>query len=231
MVYVEGGTFQMGATEEQGWDVMDNEKPVHEVTLDSFYIGKYAVTQAQWQAVMGTTIERQRDKANEQHDKKLDLFGVGNDFPMYYVSWEDAQAFCAKLSEMTGKKYRLPTEAEWEYAARGGKKADGTKYAGSDNLDDVAWYVNNSDGKMHPVGKKNPNGLGLYDMSGNVAEWCSERPGSYSNYPNPWGAADDRVSRGGCWTANPVFCRVAARMVECADFRYFITGFRIVCEP
>ena len=134
MVYVEGGTFQMGATEEQGWDVMDNEKPVHEVTLDSFYIGKYAVTQAQWQAVMGTTIERQRDKANEQHDKKLDLFGVGNDFPMYYVSWEDAQAFCAKLSEMTGKKYRLPTEADLEYAARGGKRPMARNTRGSTTL-------------------------------------------------------------------------------------------------
>lgn len=230
MVYVEGGTFQMGATEEQGWDVMDNEKPVHEVTLGNFYIGKYAVTQAQWKALMSTTVEQQRDKANKQYDKKLDLFGTGDDYPMYYVSWEDAQAFCAKLTELTGKKYRLPTEAEWEYAARGGQNPDGTKYAGSNDIDEVAWYQGNSNMEIHPVGQKKPNGLGLYDMSGNVQEWCLERPGLYSDYPNPWGVADDRVSRGGCWNGNSMFCRVSARVVQWTDLRYFNTGFRVVCE-
>ena len=244
MVYVEGGTFQMGATPEQGDDAQDDEKPVHKVTLDSFYIGKYAVTQAQWQAVMGMTLAETQAKTPHA---SAPLYGIGDDYPMYYVSWEDAQAFCAKLSERTGKTWRLPTEAEWEYAARGGKKADGTKYAGSNRLDDVAWYVNNSDDKMHPVGKKNPNGLGLYDMSGNVAEMCSDRyaPEYYAKSPSdnpenplrklsllsPELTVLGCVTRGGAWNSAPQDCRVSKRdHIPDGYCGSSNIGFRVVCE-
>ena len=220
MVYVEGGTFMMGATEEQGDDAWDSEKPVHSVTLDGFYIGKFEVTQAQWAAVMGTTVSQQRDTAAEyygQDPSDWSLYGVGDNYPMYYVSWEEAQSFCEKLSAQTGKKYRLPTEAEWEYAARGGNNADGTKYAGSGNLDEVAWYRVNSDGEngnvygTHPVGTKRPNGLGIYDMSGNVWEWCQDWYGSYgsSSAVNPQGPSSGSYRvRGGCWASYARLCRV-----------------------
>ena len=248
MVYVEGGTFLMGATSEQGeLYIRDAEKPVHEVLLDGFYIGKYEVTQEQWEAVMGKTLADERDKVAEfwgEDSASFGLYGVGNSYPMYYVSWEDAQSFCEKLSQKTGKKYRLPTEAEWEYAARGGQYTDGTKYAGSNNIDDVAWYgstddrgIGNGNNVAHPVGQKKPNGLGLYDMSGNVFEWCSDWYGEnyYSNSPsvNPRGASNGeyRVSRGGCWIIGDVgkanHCRVSNRFYD--DAQAF-SGFRVVCE-
>lgn len=164
MVYVEGGTFEMGTTE------VNYCGPVHNVTLYGFHISKYEITQLQWEAVMGTTLEDQQAKSNSS----ANIFGQGESYPMYFVSWEDAVTFCEKLSEATGETYRLPTEAEWEYAARGGQYKDGTTYAGGNNLGDVAWWEGNSGGSTHPVGQKSPNGLGLYDMSGNVAEWCSD---------------------------------------------------------
>ena len=154
MVYVEGGEFKMGATEEQGDDARANESPVLTVKLDSYHIGKYEVTQTQWKAVMGT---------EPSHFK-------GGDFPVENVSWFEAQEFCKKLSEATGRKYVLPTEAQWEYAARGGNKSQHFKYAGSNNINDVAWYKDYSDSQTHSVGVKNANELGIYDMSGNVAE-------------------------------------------------------------
>ena len=245
MVYVEGGTFMMGATPEQGDDAEDAEKPVHSVTLDSYYIGKYEVTQAQWKAVMGTTLEQQKDKGIEYSDYEPEVWpflGVGDTYPMYSVSWEEAQTFCVELSEMTGRKYRLPTEAEWEYAARGGQNAKGTKYAGNDSLSEVAWYDENSciseysDWGTHPVGGKCPNSLVLYDMSGNVWEWCSDWYGSdyYSESPvvNPQGPSfgTNRMARGGCWEAGEDDCRVSSRTPIFPNFCNYRVGFRIVCE-
>ena len=220
MVYVAGGTFMMGATEEQGDDAYNDEKPVHSVTLDGFYIGAFEVTQAQWKAVMGTNLSNWK----------------GDDLPVENVSWSDAVSFCGKLSQMAGKEYRLPTEAEWEYAARGGQQAGGTKYAGSNNVGDVAWYTNNSGSKTHPVGQKQPNALGLYDMSGNVWEWCSDWYDSdyYSSSPsvNPQGPSggSSRVNRGGGWYDDARYCRVSSRDYYTPGARYDDVGFLVVCE-
>ncbi|MBD5390380.1 formylglycine-generating enzyme family protein, partial [bacterium] len=234
MVAVQGGTFMMGATEEQGDDATDAEMPVHAVTLDGFYIGKYEVTQAQWKAVMGKTIGSQTDKYQGI------LRGVGDSYPMYYVSWEEAVSFCEKLSEMTGRKYRLPTEAEWEYAARGGQQADGTKYAGSNTIGDVAIFGYNSNrGATFPVGIKQPNGLGLYDMSGNVWEWCSDWYYGCYNYRgssavNPQGpsSGSQRVVRGGSWSNDAQYCRVSHRgsLTPRWSGASDRVGFRVVCE-
>ena len=234
MVYVDGGTFSMGATSEQGSDAESDEKPVHAVTLNGFYIGAYEVTQVQWKAVMGTTIDQQREKASEYWGGNVALCGVGDNYPMYYVSWYDAVSFCEKLSQMTGKTYRLPTEAEWEYAARGGQQADGTKYAGSNTIGDVAWYGDYSDSGTHLVGQKKPNGLGLYDMSGNVYEWCSDRYDDNSSLSavNPPGASSGsyRVCRGGSWGNGAQYCRVSYRGYSTPDCRNSNLGFRVVCE-
>ena len=200
MVYVEGGTFTMGATAEQEDDFWDNEKPTHQVTLSDFYIGKYEVTQAEWQAVMGT---------NPSHFK-------GDNFPVERVSWYDCQEFIRKLNEMTGKNFRLPTEAEWEYAARGGNKSGGYKYAGGNDVDNVAWYRGNSGDKTHPVGTKRGNELGLYDMSGNVWECCQDRYGDYSSSheTDPTGPAtgSNPVLRGGGWYYGARDCRLSSRV-------------------
>jgi formylglycine-generating enzyme required for sulfatase activity len=154
LVYVQGGSYMMGSSDGQ-----PREKPVHKVTLSSFKISKYEVTQAQWKAVMGT---------NPSNFKGCD------NCPVEQVSWNDTQTFLKKLNELTGKKYRLLSEAEWEYAARGGNKSKGYKYAGSNSLNNVAWHNGNSGKKTHPVGQKQPNELGLYDMTGNVYEWCQD---------------------------------------------------------
>ncbi|MDE6440152.1 MAG: formylglycine-generating enzyme family protein [Bacteroidales bacterium] len=228
MVYVEGGTFQMGATEEQGDDALKAERPVHEVTLNDYYIGQFMVTQAQWTAVMGTTIS---DIINEY---AYTPYGVGDDYPMYYVTWTDAYIFCERMTKRTGKTYRLPTEAEWEYAARGGQKADNTKYAGSDDIDEVAWYRANSDTLTHPVGQKKPNGLGLYDMSGNLWEWCGDWYEDYSSEAqvNPRGPVQgkNRVIRGGYWQDGASQARVSNRGQYASGYRAFSRGFRVVCE-
>ena len=202
MVYVEGGTFRMGATEEQGEDAYDSEKPMHRVTLSSYLIGKHEVTQALWEEVM---------RSNPSHNKQ------GGDYPVEKVSWFDCQEFIGKLNARTGMKFRLPTEAEWEYAARGGNRSKGYKYAGSDNLDEVGWYRDNSGRHKHPVGEKKPNELGLYDMSGNVWEWCEDWRGAYSSeaQTNPAGPQSgmwgDRVLRGGCRWNDARNCRVSYR--------------------
>ena len=213
---VQGGTFRMGGTAEQGSDAEDDEKLVHDVTLSSYYIGQTEVTQALWQAVMGTTVSQQRDKEGKQSH----IRGEGANYPMYYISWDECQEFVEKLNKMLagelgGRKFRLPTEAEWEYAARGGQKSKGYKYSGSNDLNSVAWCLENSGGNTHPVATKQPNELGLYDMSGNVWEWCEDWYGSYTSsaQTNPTGAStgSNRVHRGGNWGGSVENCRVSNR--------------------
>ena len=216
MVKVEAGTFMMGATSEMK-DPYDWEKPVHQVTLtNDYYMGKYEVTQALWQAVMGN---------NPSHFK-------GENLPVETVNWNECQEFISKLNSMTGRKFRLPTEAEWEYAARGGKKSRGYQYSGSNSISDVAWYDGNSGSKTHPVGTKQANELGIYDMSGNVYEWCSDRYGPYSSssQTNPTGAyfMSRRVGRGGCWDCNAWYCRSSFRNGSIPDSRDSGLGLRLV---
>ena len=215
MVHVEGGTFTMGATSEQGSDAYSDEEPAHQVTLSSFSIGRYEVTQEEWEAVMGS---------NPSYFKGMKL-------PVEYVSWDDCQDFIRKLNELTGKQFRLPTEAEWEYAARGGNKSRGYKYAGGSDLGSVAWYEDNSGGNTHEVGQKQPNELGLHDMSGNVWEWCQDWYGSYgsSSQKNPQGSSSGshRVHRGGSWYCYAGDCRVSNRGSDAPDYRNDDLGFRL----
>ena len=219
MVFVQGGTFTMGCTSEQGSDCDADESPSHRVMLSDFYIGKYEVTQKQWKAVMGN---------NPSYFK-------GDDLPVESVSWVDIQEFIRKLNAQTGKHYRLPTEAEWEYAARGGNRSNGYKYSGSNVIGNVAWYYGNSGSETHPVGSKFPNELGLYDMSGNVWEWCSDWYGSYgsSAQSNPAGATtgSGRVDRGGSWINFARNCRVSNRLYDFPDYRDNGIGFRLVSLP
>lgn len=216
MVKVKGGTFMMGATAEQGSDADGDEKPAHQVTLSDYYIGETVVTQELWKAVMG----------NNPSNWK------GYKLPVERVSWEDAQEFIKKLNRETGRTFRLPTEAEWEYAARGGKKSKGYKYSGSNSLDEVAWYDGNSGDKTHPVKGKKANVLGLYDMSGNVWEWCQDWFGEYSGKAeaNPQGASSGavRVCRGGSWFNIARDCRVSLRGGITPTTRYDTLGFRLV---
>ncbi|MBE0638194.1 MAG: SUMF1/EgtB/PvdO family nonheme iron enzyme [Bacteroidales bacterium] len=226
MVFVKGGTFTMGCTSEQGSDCKEDEKPAHQVTLGDFYIGKYEVTQKQWREIMGS---------NPSHFKNCDNCPVEN------VSWNDIQEFIKKLNQKSGKKYRLPTEAEWEFAARSvastgsasASSASATKYAGSNNIDEVAWYRSNSGSKTRPVGGKKANEQGIYDMSGNVWEWCSDWYGSeyYKISPqnNPQGPVSGsiRLLRGGSWNNSPQYCRVAIRYIITPDYSFYDGGFRL----
>jgi len=163
------------------------------------------------------------------------MYGVGDNYPMYYVNWLDAQEFCKKLSEITGKRYTLPTEAQWEYAARGGNKSQGYKYSGSDTIGNAAWYADNSGSLSHSVKQKQPNELGLYDMSGNVYEWCSDWHDSYSwnSQTNPTGPlyGNLRVLRGGSWGGNEMGSRVSSRGCDYPSFRGSTYGFRVVVLP
>ena len=224
VILVEGGTFTMGATSEQGSDAFDDERPTHQVTLSDFYIGQTEVTQGLWKAVMGN------NPAN---------FKNGDNYPVEQVSWEDCQTFVSKLnsllsSQLGGKRFALPTEAQWEYAARGGKKSNGYKYSGSNTLSNVAWYMDNSSRATYPVGTKSANELGIYDMSGNVWEWCQDWYSSYnsSSQTNPQGASSGsiRVNRGGCWYTRAGGCRVSARD-HIAPSNYICwLGLRLVCQ-
>ena len=220
MIAVQGGTFMMGCTAEQGNDCFDNEKPAHRVTVSDYYIGKYEVTQAQWTAVMGN---------NPSHIK-------GDNLPVDLVSWDDVKEFIFKLNNMTGKQYRLPTEAEWEYAARGGNKSQGYKYSGNNNADYVAWFSGNSGmGKrgrtIHAVGTKSPNELDIYDMSGNVHEWCSDWYGNYSSNTQPDPKDDStgsyRVLRGGSWYYDARYARVSYRYYYAPGSWSNDVGFRL----
>ncbi len=215
MVYVQGGTFTMGATSEQGSDADDNEKPTHRVTVSSYYIGQTEVTQALWQAVMDN---------NPSHFKGLNR-------PVENISYNDCKAFIRKLNSLTGQNFRLPTEAEWEFAARGGNKSRGYKYAGSDNLSTVAWYDNNSGNATHPVAQKSPNELGLYDMSGNVWEWCYDWYGNYSSnaQTKPQGpySGSYRVGRGGGCYGFARSCRVSYRSSGTPSSSYCNLGLRL----
>ena len=216
MVYVEGGSFDMGATTEQGSDTEYDEIPVHSVTLSGYYIGKCEVTQELWLAVMGS-------------------WPGGAQNPVESVSWNDCQNFIKKLNSLTGRTFRLPTEAEWEYAARGGKKSRHYKYSGSNNIFDVAWYNRNSGGSTHAVGTKSPNELGIYDMSGNVWEWCSDWYGGYSAgaQTNPQGPSSGsrRVLRGGGWFYNARCCRVSYRISHAPEYSSSDNGLRLVLVP
>lgn len=213
MMPVEGGTFQMGSTAGDS-----DEKPVHEVTLDGFHIGQTEVTQELWQAVMGSNPS---------------YFTSSAKLPVEKVSWNDCQSFITKLNELTGQSFRLPTEAEWEYAARGGNLSKGYTYSGSDNIDDVAWYTSNSSSKTHEVATKAPNELGIYDMSGNVWEWCQDWYGSsyYSSsvINNPTGPSSGsyRVYRGGSWLDDAAYCRCANRVNGTPTLTYSDLGFRL----
>ena len=224
MVKVVGGAFQMGATSEQGSDAEGDEKPVHSVTLSDYYIGETEVTQALWYAVMGY-------KPTSGGYQWTSSYGIGDDFPAYYVSWNDCQEFITKLNQLTGMSFRLPTEAEWEFAARGGNNSQGYKYAGSNTVDDVAWYSSNSSSKTHPVGTKSPNELGLYDMSGNVWEWCQDWYGSYGStaQTDPTGPSSGsyRVFRGGSWDNSARDCRVSCRYGYTPSYRYIGYGLRL----
>jgi formylglycine-generating enzyme required for sulfatase activity len=215
MVDVEGGEFRMGSI-----DGRKNESPVHFVTLSDFRIGKYPVTQKQWNAVM--------DNNPPSGNRK------GDNYPVENVSLSDAQKFCNALSEKTGKRYRLPTEAEWEYAARGGKKRKNYKYSGSNSLNEVGWYCENSDRTTYEVGEKEANELGIYDMSGNVWEWCSDWYGDYSNerQEDPTGPScgSDRIIRGGSWNSNANVCRSTHRGAINPEDRHPSLGFRVVEE-
>lgn len=221
MVAVEGGTFTMGGTSEQGSDAQSNEFPTHSVTLSDYYIGKFEVTQELWLAVNGSW----------PGTAPSGSYGVGDNYPVYYVSWNDCQEFITKLNSLTGKNFRLPTEAEWEYAARGGNRSGGYKYSGSNNINDVAWYSDNGGSKTHAVGTKSPNELGIYDMSGNVWEWCQDWYGSYSSgsQTNPQGSSSGpyRVNRGGGWNIHARFCRVSFRFYDSPFIRIDYFGLRL----
>jgi formylglycine-generating enzyme required for sulfatase activity len=197
MVFVQGGTFQMGSN-----SGTSSEKPVHQVTVSDFYIGKFEVTQKQWVAIMGS---------NPSYFKDCD------DCPVEHVSWNDIQEFLQKLNAKTGQNYRLPSEAEWEYAARGGNKSKGYTYSGSNSFDDVAWVKSNSGSTTHPVGMKQPNELGIYDMSGNVWEWCNDwydkkyyQTGSSFNPKGP-SIGTERSLRSGSFYYNENLCRTTFR--------------------
>lgn len=234
MIFVKGGTFQMG---EKGM-----AEPVHAVTLSDFEIGKYPVTVAQYLTFVEETkayYPEWQEKDNPRnvitstndHYKKLGTALQAPDHPIVGISWDDAKAYCVWLAQKTGKPFRLPTEAEWEYAARGGKQSLGYAYAGGNDLNEVGWYNKNAGGKIHPVGRKKANELGLHDMSGNVWEWCEDWYGAYpksaQTYPTGPGSGSGCVYRGGSWFNSAKYCRVSFRLSALPEYRRNYLGFRV----
>ncbi|MFC1761472.1 formylglycine-generating enzyme family protein [Planctomycetota bacterium] len=222
-VFIQSGTFEMGSN-----DGESNEKPIHTVNISQrFWMGKYEVTQEQYQSIMGN---------NPSYFK-------GNSNPVEQLSWNDAVLFCQKLTDqeriaghlLEGYEYRLPTEAEWEYAARGGSGGVDTVYSGSNSISDVAWYSGNSGNKPHPVGQKQANELGIYDMTGNVSEWCFDWYGSYANgsQTDPAGPSTGllRIVRGRSWISRATLCRVANRLYSPPTWSGRTMGFRVVLAP
>jgi formylglycine-generating enzyme required for sulfatase activity len=217
-VFIKGGCFEMGNTFGDG---SGNEKPVHGVCLDDFYLGKYEVTQGQWQSVMENNPSYFRD--------------CGSNCPVEWVSWDDVQGFISRLNQKSGKKFHMPTEAEWEYAARSGGKLE--KWSGTSSereLREYGWYDEDSGARTHVVGKKRPNGLGLYDMTGNVWEWCSDwyggnyYQGSPTNNPEGPSNGSKRVLRGGGWGNDSSYVRAAARFGYAPGSQnIFSAGFRL----
>ena len=219
MVRVDGSSFQMGATSEQGIDAMNDEKPIHQVKLSSYYLGETEVTQALWEAIMGNNPSS----------------FIGSNRPVEKVSWDDCQEFIQKLNQKTGRRFRLPTEAEWEFAARGGSKSRRYKYSGGNNINAVAWFTDNSNGTTHDVKTKQANELGLYDMSGNVWEWCQDWYKSYSSdsQTNPTGplSGSSHLFRGGSWSRSARDCRVSIRyFIKTPDSRYNYLGLRLALD-
>jgi len=245
MVYIQGGAFTMGCTSEQGGDCDNNESPPHSITVSDFYMGEHEVTVKQYMEFctatdsnypiwleIGNQYNVETGDNSYYKDKGYDRHG-SESLPVVGVSWHDAIAYCEWLTLKTGRKYRLPTEAEWEYAARGGIYKEGYKYSGGSNLDNQGWYSNNSGGKPNPIKGRSKNILGLYDMSGNVSEWCSDW---YSEEPyidqsnNPQGPDSGllRVLRGGSWGDSTHECQVSTRLVNIPMNRHFNYGFRVV---
>lgn len=214
MVFIQGGTFQMGCTNEQT-HCFEDERPIHSVTLNSYYLSKYEVTQSLWQELMGANPSNFK---NENH-------------PVENVSWHDAQEFIVRLNKKSGKNFRLPTEAEWEFAARGGVRSEKYLFSGSNSITEVGWYNGNGSRTTHQVGTKLPNELGLFDMTGNVLEWCSDGNGRYpdSHQINPLGnkVETDKIVRGGGWFSDAKYCRNASRDCKNAGSRFSSLGFRL----
>lgn len=234
MVKVDGGTFYMGAQKDsvEYYNYDENatalEGPVHEVTVSDFYINKYEVTQLLWKSIMGLT---PNDEPEMQWEKE---YGLGDKYPAYRISYNEVETFIAKLNEFTGLNFALPTEAQWEYAAKGGKDTYYALYAGGDNVLEYAWIDRNSE-KSSEVGMKEANGLGLYDMSGNVWEMCQDWYYDYTEeaVTDPIGEAYNegyKVFRGGSWYTNDRSARVTARSKQGIHYRDFNTGFRLVLE-
>ena len=234
MVKVEAGTFYMGAQKDSveyycyDEEATSIEGPVHEVTVSEFYINRYEVTQLLWEAIMGETPNKEKDMQWE------DEFGKGDNYPAYRISYKEVETFIGKLNEYTGLHFSLPTEAQWEYAAKGGKDTYYSLYAGGGNVLEVAWIDSNSD-KCSEIGKKDANGLGLYDMSGNVWEMCQDWYYDYTEeaVTDPVGEEYNqgyKVFRGGSWNTNAQQARVTARYRQGIHYRDYNTGFRLVIE-
>lgn len=245
MVAIQGGSFKMGSNDGDSF-----EQPVHQVNIPHFYMGETEVTYTQFKTFIEassyvTDAEKngyswvydeewkKKEGIDWRYNSSQELIGGNSQHPVVHISWNDAQAYCRWLSKKTGKRYRLPSESEWEYAARGGNKSRGYKYAGSNSIGDVAWYDDNSGGKIHSVAQKQSNELGLYDMSGNVWEWCKDKwHSNYTGAPtngSAWtsGSPSYPVLRGGSWVDYAKDCRSAFRFAGSPDSSYIYFGFRL----